>query len=377
MALGVSNAGHTAAEYELLVDALERARSLTLGLVAHLDDEQLERVHSPIMSPLAWDLGHIAAYEDLWIAHRLGGLELLRDDLASVYDAFETPRAIRGDIEVLGARAAREYMGAVRARSIEVLCSDGVGDGMLAEMVVRHELQHRETMRQTLAIAGLLAPGEGVLAPLAGEQDWIDVPAGHFAMGSPEEGFAYDNERPRHERETKAYRIARLPVSNEEWLQFSADHGYARREWWSEEGWSWRQEHEVGPHGAIEEAHPRAPVCHVSWYEADAFARSREARLPSEAEWERAATLAPEGTGVLAATGAVWEWTRSAFEGYRGFVPYPYREYSEVFFGDRYRVLRGGSWATDARVASPRFRNWDLPQRRQIFSGVRLACAPA
>jgi len=377
MALDVSNAGRTAAEHELLVDALERARSLTLGVVEHLDDEQLERVHSPIMSPLAWDLAHIAAYEDLWIAHRLGGLELLREDLASAYDAFETPRAIRGDIEALGARAAREYMAAVRTRSIELLGGGRIGDVALAEMVVRHELQHRETMLQTLAIAGLLAPREGVLAPLEGQQEWIEVPAGRFAMGSPEEGFAYDNERPRHERSTDAYRIARLPVSNEEWLRFSADGGYERREWWSEAGWRWTQDDEVGEHSAIEQAHPRAPVCHVSWYEADAFARSRGARLPSEAEWERAATLAPDGTGVLAATGAVWEWTQSAFEGYPGFVAYPYREYSEVFFGDRYLVLRGGSWATDARVASPRFRNWDLPQRRQIFSGVRLACAPA
>src|SRR5438105_5923102 len=126
MALDAIKAGSPVPECEQAMDALERARARTLALVAHLDDGQLERVHSPIMSPLAWDLGHIAAYEDLWIAHRLGGLELLRDDLASVYDAFETPRAIRGDIEVLGARAAREYMGAVRARSIEVLCSDGV-----------------------------------------------------------------------------------------------------------------------------------------------------------------------------------------------------------------------------------------------------------
>src|ERR1700726_3633983 len=148
MALDVSNAGRTAAESEFLVDALERARALTHALVEHLDDEQLERVHSPIMSPLAWDLGHIAAYEDLWIAHRVGGLELLREDLAGVYDAFETPRAIRGDVEALDAAGAREYMAAVRERSIEVLAGGRVRDWTIAEMVVRHELQHRETMRQ-------------------------------------------------------------------------------------------------------------------------------------------------------------------------------------------------------------------------------------
>src|SRR5207245_11781049 len=116
MALDVSPADLTASDRELLVGALERARALMLGLIAHLDDEQLERVHSPIMSPLVWDLGHIAAYEDLWIAHRFGGRELLRADLAGVYDAFETPRAIRGEAQARAAAPAREYMEQGRAR---------------------------------------------------------------------------------------------------------------------------------------------------------------------------------------------------------------------------------------------------------------------
>jgi gamma-glutamyl hercynylcysteine S-oxide synthase len=374
MALEVSNAGETAVEYELLVAALERARSLTLALVAHLNDSELESVHSPIMSPLAWDLGHIAAYEDLWICDRGAGMDLLRADLASAYDAFETPRAVRGDIEVLGAAQAREYMAAVRARAIEAV-SSGAVSATVAEMVVRHELQHRETMRQTLAIAGLLAPGEGVLEALEGGKEWIAVEAGRFEMGAPDRGFAYDNERPRHERETEAFRIARLPVDCEEWLRFAEEGGYERREWWSAEGWSWKQEHAIGVHPAIAAADARAPACHVSWFEADAFARSRGARLPTEAEWEKAATIGDGEAGVLASRGQVWEWTQSTFVGYPGFVAHPYREYSEVFFGDSYRVLRGGSWATDERVCSPYFRNWDLPERRQIFSGVRLCAA--
>jgi len=112
----------------------------------------------------------------------------------------------------------------------------------------------------------------------------------------------------------------------------------------------------------------QSPVCHVSWFEADAFARAHDTRLPSEAEWEKAAT-----SGLLTGVGRVWEWTGSTFGGYPGFVAYPYREYSEVFFGEDYRVLRGGSWATSPRVKTPTFRNWDLPQRRQIFAGLRLA----
>src|ERR1700684_275765 len=132
------------------------------GLVAPLTDEQLERAHSPIMSPLVWDLGHIAAYEDLWIGHRIGGLELLRGDLAALYDAFETPRAVRGDIEVLRADAARAYLADVRERTVRTLSERPLDAraAVIGEMVVRHELQHCETMRQTLAIAGLLAPGD-------------------------------------------------------------------------------------------------------------------------------------------------------------------------------------------------------------------------
>jgi len=359
--------------------ALDAARERTLALVAELDDEQLERVHSPIMSPLVWDLAHIAAYEDLWLGHRHGGRELLRPELANLYDAFETPRAVRGEIEALGPADARAYMSAVSARSAEVIVERGVGDGVLCELVVRHELQHAETMRQTMAIAGLLRGAEAAAAraPLEREAPpsaWLEIPPGSFAMGATAEGFAYDNERPRHTVELPAFAIARRPVSNQSWMSFSEGGGYERREWWSREGWAWKEEHDITHHPAVAKGHPEAPVCHVSWFEADAFARAHDARLPTEAEWEKAATWTQQlPTPGLAGVGRVWEWTCSQFVGYPGFEPYPYREYSEVFFGQDYRVLRGGSWASDPRVATVTFRNWDLPQRRQIFAGVRLA----
>jgi gamma-glutamyl hercynylcysteine S-oxide synthase len=363
------------ADVEQTLLAMAGVRERTLALVAHLDDEQLERVHSPIMSPLAWDLGHIAAYEDLWLAHRYGGLELLRPELANVYDAFETPRAVRGEIEALSAAKAKEYMTAVSARTAEVLCERGTGDGVLCEMVARHELQHCETMRQTLAIAGLLPPAEEAraCAPLAraAGTEWMELPAGEFAMGAGAQGFAYDNERPRHAVEIRAFAIARRPVSNASWLHFSEGGGYERREWWTREGWAWKEEYDITHHASIAAGHPEAPVCHVSWFEADAFARAHDARLPSEREWERAATWTRED--ALSDVGRVWEWTSSHFRGYPGFIAHPYREYSEVFFGEGYRVLRGGSWASDPRVATVTFRNWDLPQRRQIFAGLRLA----
>jgi iron(II)-dependent oxidoreductase len=353
--------------------ALRAARGATHALVAHLDDAALERAHSPIMSPLVWDLAHIAAYEDLWLAHRHAGLALLRPELAELYDAFETPRAVRGEIEQLDAPAARAYLHDVRERVLAALLTTGAGDGVLCELVLRHELQHTETMRQTMAIAGILPPGEPRLRPLAVEQPaelerWLDVPAGHFEMGASAVGFAYDNERPRHGVQTTAFRIARHPVTNASWLRFSEGGGYERREWWTDEGWAWKEEYDITHHASVAAGHPHAPVCHVSWFEADAFARAHRARLPTEAEWERAST-----SDQLTATGQVWEWTSSAFGGYPGFAAYPYREYSEVFFGEDYRVLRGGSWATSPRVASTTFRNWDYPQRRQIFAGVRLA----
>jgi len=359
-----------------LADALQHARDRTLALVAPFSHEELERVQHPLMSPLDWDLGHIAAYEDLWLVHRHGGRQLLRGDLAELYDAFETPRAVRGDIPFLRGQDVFDYLAAVRARTLDVLGAKGPGDGTLFELVIRHEAQHNETMRQTLFLANLPG-GYPTAAPrdAGAAEGWIDVPAGAFAMGAPGGGFAFDNERPRHHVDVAAFRIARRPVTNASWLHFCEGGGYERREWWSDEGWAWKEEYDIThPEGWTADGRPRddhdRPVMHVSWFEADAFARAHGARLPTEAEWEKAATWTQE---PIAQIGETFEWTSSHFGGYPGFVATPYREYSEVFFGDRYRVLRGSSWATEPRLRSITFRNWDLPQRRQIFAGVRLA----
>jgi iron(II)-dependent oxidoreductase len=362
---------------EQTLDAMRAVRQRTLDLVAHLSPAELERQIDPIMSPLVWDLAHIAAYEDLWLVHRFAGAPLLRADLAARYDAFETPRSLRGEIELLDTPGALEYLAAVRERALQAL--DGRDpDPVVHELVVRHELQHTETMRQAMELGGLLPAGEPALRSLDGAaaDDWLTVPAGRFRMGAADGRFSYDNERPAHDVDVPAYRIARRPVTNGTWMRFSEGGGYERREWWSDEGWAWKEDYDIANDPGVAAGHPDAPACHVSWFEADAFARACGARLPTEAEWEKAATWnqGNGGTaGALDGVGQVWEWTSSHFGGYPGFAPHPYREYSEVFFGAGYRVLRGGSWATDPRVASPTFRNWDLPERRQIFAGVRLA----
>ncbi|HLM50048.1 MAG TPA: ergothioneine biosynthesis protein EgtB [Solirubrobacteraceae bacterium] len=401
-----------------MLDVLEAERERTLALVAPLPAEQLEAQPDPIMSPLVWDLAHIAAYEDLWINHRHGRRPLLRPDVAAYYDAFETPRAVRGSIEILDAAAARGYLAEVRDRSAETI--ERRGGGELVELVLRHELQHRETMLQTLQLTR--PPGYDPERPPLPERapgptglERVEVPRGAFVLGAGNGAFAYDNERPAHRLELPAFAIGRAPVTNASFLSFVEGGGYERRTLWTEEAWQWKEQYDIThPMGWTGDGrewrmgrpvplHATAPVVHVSWFEAAAFARFCGARLPTEAEWEKAATWdqetqatrppAPEHAnldqtdfgprppvaesvspaGCLAMLGDVWEWTSSAFGGYPAFRAHPYREYSEVFFGRGYHVLRGGSWATARRVATPTFRNWDLPQRRQIFAGVRLA----
>jgi iron(II)-dependent oxidoreductase len=415
------------------VEALLEARERTLALVASVSDENLERVHSTLMSPLVWDLGHIAAFEDLWLVHRFGGEPLLREDLADVYDAFETPRAGRGELPFLRPVQARDYLQRVRRRALDVLDRRGLGDGLIAELVLRHEQQHCETMLQTLQLAQLTdyeppqrRPAPPDPRPAFTGLEFVEIPAGECLIGARAGTFSYDNERPQHRTDVREYLIGRTPITNATYLTFVEGGGYERREWWSDEGWAWKENYDITRPGSwtagldaewrlgrLEPLHPDRPVVHISWFEADAFARAHGARLPTEIEWEKAATwdqetgtasrypwgeepavpgvhanldhlsCGPEAAGAYTAgaspsgclgmLGDVWEWTASTFNGYPGFTAHPYREYSEVFFGEEYRVLRGGSWATRARVAAPSFRNWDLPQRRQIFAGVRLA----
>lgn len=371
---------------------LERARDRTLELLGPLSDEQLTRQVSPLMSPLVWDLAHIGHFEELWLLRELGGEPPLRADHDDVYDAFAHERSERGQLPILPPVAARSFVADIRRRVLALLedvpSTNGdplLKDGFVFGMVIQHELQHIETMAQTLQLGASPAPAPGAPPAVEGHGTVV-VDAGSFVLGAQDEAWAYDNERPSHELNLPAFRIDRAPVTNAEYAGFIAAGGYRDRSAWSEEGWAWLESeraeaplHWVGDGDGwsrrrfdhVEPVPAREPVQHVSWYEADAYARWAGGRLPTEAEWEKAARLAGDQLEHL--NGAVWQWTASHFAAYPGFEAFPYAEYSEVFFGDESRVLRGGSWVTDPLVARLTFRNWDYPQRRQIFSGIRCA----
>lgn len=424
---------------ETLARDLERARARTAVLTDAVDDRDLVTQHSPLMSPLVWDLAHVGNQEELWLLRDVGGLEpMLGDEVDRLYDAFQHPRSTRPTLPLLEPGPSRRYVREVRERVLgllERIPLEGrrlVQHGFAFAMIVQHEQQHDETMLATHQ----LRAGEPVLVadpPPAAPADTIGlpaevlVPAGPFTMGTSTEPWALDNEGPAHEVELPAFWIDTTPVSNAAYLRFVEDGGYHDPRWWDPAGWAHRQQADLtAPQfwrqdgrdwlrrrfGRLEPLPPQEPVLHVCWYEADAYARWAGRRLPTEAEWEKAARHdpatgrsrrfpwgddeptperanlgqrhlqpAPAGSypdgasayGVRQLLGDVWEWTASDFAGYPGFRAWPYREYSEVFFGPDYKVLRGGSFGTDPAACRGTFRNWDHPIRRQIFSGFRTA----
>ncbi|MEU2546867.1 ergothioneine biosynthesis protein EgtB [Streptomyces roseolus] len=421
---------------ERALEALTTARERTALLTDSVDDGELTSQHSPLMSPLVWDLAHIGNQEEQWLWREVAGREALRPEIDPLYDAFAHPRSERPSLPLLGPSEARAYAADVRTRVLDVLTEvrpDGrplLDEGFAFGMIAQHEQQHDETMLITHQLrkgpAALDAPPPPVhpATPLPAE---VLVPGGPFTMGTSDEPWALDNERPAHVRTVPAFHIDTVPVTNGAYLAFMADGGYTERRWWQPEGWAqirehgivaplfWRQENGQWLRrrfGVTEPVPEDEPVVHVSWYEADAYARWAGRRLPTEAEWEKAARHDPvtgrshrypwgdadpgpdhanlgqrhlrparagsypagaSPLGVRQLIGDVWEWTASDFLPYPGFRAFPYKEYSEVFFGPDHKVLRGGSFAVDAVACRGTFRNWDYPVRRQIFAGFRTA----
>jgi gamma-glutamyl hercynylcysteine S-oxide synthase len=418
---------------------LVTARTRTEVLTDSVDDADLIRQHSPLMSPLVWDLAHVANQEELWLLRGVGGREPMHPEIDPLYDAFEHPRANRPSLPLLPPRQARGYAREVRGRVLDLLERVSFTTGPLVErgfvfgMIAQHEQQHDETMLATHQLrkgSSVLsaAPPDPAPADVLRLPAEVLVPGGTFTMGTSAEPWALDNERPGHLVDVPAFYLDTTPVTNAAYAEFIADGGYNDQRVWSPAGWEYRQKANLTAplfwerggsgqwlrrrFGVTEPVPPAEPVMHVCWYEADTYARWAGRRLPSEAEWEKAARFDPasgrsrrypwgdtdptpahanlgqrhlqpaqagsypEGaapSGARQLIGDVWEWTASDFLPYPGFVAYPYREYSEVFFGPDYKVLRGGAFSADAVACRGTFRNWDFPIRRQIFAGFRTA----
>ncbi|MGH9941275.1 MAG: SUMF1/EgtB/PvdO family nonheme iron enzyme [Pyrinomonadaceae bacterium] len=406
--------------------------------------------------PVLWHLAHIGVFEAYWILQRVKGDAALDERYERVFDPIATPRE---ESKNLPARREMEaYLMRVRSAVLNFLESSRLDGGAahpllrrgsyVFQLILEHERQHQETLAYLLQMldpakksrpADSLTSKEISAAPTAAAAgDMVDEPAGEVTLGAPSrwKTFVYDNELPAREVFVPAFRIARLLESNERYANFVNEGGYARREWWGAEGWAWRERegwsHPLywrpdGAGGWLERGmfgesalDGSRPVTGISWYEAEAFARFMGARLPTEAEWERAASAwdqsretgargvsakprfawgdeepsdvrcnydfrywgttavgrFPAGasaSGCQDLTGNLWEWTSDAFAGYPGFEADPYPEYSESWFDGDHRVLKGGSWATRAPLLRTSFRNFFRRHFRIAFAGIRLA----
>ena len=410
------------------------ARRRTLDLVSDLTDEQLAVPETDIVNPPIWEMGHVAWFWERWALRHLRGASSIHPHADEFWDSAAVSHHSRWELPLPSRSQTLEYMQEVLNMALDRLPADGISDeeAYFYWLPIMHEDMHDEAFTYTRQTLGY-APPQGWHAAVtarAGDiaQGDVEIKGGAYLLGTtPPEKFVFDNEKWAHEVEVRPFAIACCAVSNGEFAAFVNDGGYRRREWWSEEGWSWREregaEHPVYwipqengnwmyrlydqllPLPAID------PVIHVNWYEADAYCRWAHRRLPSEAEWELAAsgmnkapfpwgseppsseraqldacvvgcapvTGHPEGdseNGCRQMIGNVWEWTATDFLPYPGFVIDPYKEYSQPWFGSERKVLRGGCWATRSRLIRNTWRNYFQKDRRDVFAGFRT-CALA
>ncbi len=429
------NVGVTPAELARWVwDARER----TCELVADLTDAQLRGPRLPIVNPLIWEIGHVAWFQEKWVLRSACGERPVREDADALYDSIAIPHDVRWDLPLPSREATLSYIRTVRDRIIDRLERGGPDSNVmyLALYTVLHEDMHTEAFtyaRQTLAypaprLSGEVAESIREAGPAPGD---VEVPGGTFMLGStPDEPFVFDNEKWAHPVEISPFVIARAPVTQAEFAAFVDDGGYRRRALWDAQGWEWREtaeaEHPVywrrntgtwlrRDFNEWNPLEPNRPVLHVNWYEAEAYCRWAGRRLPSEAEWEVAASAGPgpsgrsvpdgkrrfpwgesaptpdranldwaamgcvdvgaypdgdSAFGCRQMIGNVWEWTSTTFLPYPGFEADPYEEYSQPWFGTR-RVLRGGCWVTRSRLIRNTWRNFYTPDRRDVWAGFR------
>jgi iron(II)-dependent oxidoreductase len=449
-----------------VIEALRETRARTLDLVSDLNDEQLMGTRLSIVNPLRWEIGHVAWFQEFWILRHLGRQSAILKYGDELYDSARVVHDTRWDLPLPAMDETLAYMRQVLDRVIEqtgretdvLRDAEGCDEDYFLNLVLLHEQMHDEAIsytRQTLSypppaigIAGV--PGDQVVpvdqvrsaeedAACTQNDNYLtgdaEIPGGKFMLGSSgEKGFVFDNELQAHEVEIAPFAISKMALTNAEFRHFVEDAGYQRRELWAAEGWQWRASVSGNyPVYWLSDGNGRwlrrnfdvwvsleeqLPVIHVNWYEADAYCRWAGRRLPTEAEWEYAASTEPaiagrsntalkrrypwgdaqptvqlanldagamgclrvdalpggdSAFGCRQMIGNVWEWTATTFGPYPGFTPGPYREYSQPWFGD-HKVLRGGCWVTRSRLVRNTYRNFYTPERRNVWAGFRT-CA--
>lgn len=384
----------------------ERAQLLALwrDYARALGPAKFEVRYLPELNPPLWELGHVAWFEEWWIARnpqRLAGCAAepevaraaaLLPGADELYHSSRVTHTRRWHLALPDERRSLAYAERSRERTLALLAAaPETDDGLyFFRLALHHEAMHREAwvyMAQTLGIALTNAPAP---APATAEGEWT-IAAHTHRLGHEGPGFAFDNELGAHDVTLEAFTIDRAPVSWARFLPFVEAGGYDQREHWSDAGWAWRQQHgkarplhlragddelpgwHVARFGQWQPIDPAAPALHLTLHEAQAWCHWAGRRLPTEAEWEAAAVRAA-AEGESFDWGSVWEWTASAFAPYPGFTPHPYRDYSQPWFDGR-PVLRGASFATSARLRHPRYRNYFPAHRHDIFAGFRSCAA--
>jgi len=375
----------TARLRELLVDAHQRTRLLT----QNLDDRSAVVPMLAIVNPPIWELGHVAWFQEFWL-HRGGNSDTpsMRPDADRWYDSARVAHDTRWSLDLPDIAATRKYLDAVLEQSMTLLDSDSLTAerAYFAQLAVFHHDMHNEAFSYTWQTLGMPMPPP-MPEPERVQAGDIEVPASTMALGAPPgTGFVFDNEKWVHEIQVRAFSIARRVVTHLEFADFVDSGGYSRRELWSAAGWAMRERQaldhprywkcEAGNWLVRRFNHwmplaPDHPVIHVSGHEAEAYCRWAGRRLPMEAEWEYVA----RSEAVQFKYGQVWEWTSSRFLPFAGFSADPYKEYSEPWFAEEHRVLRGGSLVTPRRMMRATFRNFYKPERADMFCGFRTCAA--